>query len=166
MPPVQFVSEARRMSFVRSLGPLLALGGARAAGAWRTDGGWLVLDRFIGTDDLPLEVADAFASATAQVPLSATNLGIVGAALDKVPHIARAAELPPDAGSGYWLRAFGATISVAVPRFNRQREVAGVISVALFSGDDEPRAIAEAVGVIEGLPIFGLARDGGMADLS
>jgi hypothetical protein len=52
-----------------------------------------------------------------------------------MPAISRAEELPPDSGSGRWLRAFGASRSVAVPIIDAKGSVRGVISVALPAGN-------------------------------
>lgn len=150
--------KARPMSFADSLESLLGLEGARAAGAWRVEGEELVLVRFLGAADLPAEVAEGFAAATRRVLLSATNLGIVCAAVGKSPWVAKIAEIAPDAGSGYWLRAFGATFSVAVPRYNRDREADGVIAVAIASSPEgEAGAIAGAIARIGELSGTGLA---------
>ncbi len=107
--------------------------GARAAGYWQLDQATerLVQLSFVPGVGLDLEVGRQFAAATATVPLSNTSLGIVTAALRGQPAVSRVAELPADSGSGRWLRAFGASRSVAVPLNDDQGSVRGVLSVAL-----------------------------------
>lgn len=111
---------------VRSL--LIDLG-ARAAGCWRVEGDRLVQAAFVGAENLPVEVAREFATATSSVPLDRIELGIVRACVEGVVAVSIAAELPPDVGSGLWLRRFGAERSVAVPIEGS----GGVVSVALAS---------------------------------
>ena len=113
--------------------------GARAAGAWRVEGDRLVGLAFATTDDMPPEVAGRFRAMSASVPLDLRDLGIVAAALDGRRRVSHAAELPPDAGSGLWLRAFAADRSVAVPIAGAAGAVVGVVSVALVgaAADDE-----------------------------
>lgn len=91
--------------------------GARAAGFWKREGSSLVLAAFAAHPELPAAVASRFVEATHTVALdpSRKDLGIVGAALDGDFRVSRVAELPAERGSGYWLRAFGAERSVAVP---------------------------------------------------
>ena len=111
--------------------------GARAAGIWRVDDADLVLTDFWAAPDLDPTVAEAFRLATMLVPTSRSDLGIVGAALDARPRVSIASELPPDSGSGVWLRQFGAVRSIAVPRIV-DSIVVEVASVALCdSRDDE-----------------------------
>jgi hypothetical protein len=104
---------------------------ARAAGYWWHAGDWLEQVTFVASPALPAEVAAGFAEATRSVPLSRTELGIVRAAIGGEPVVSRASELPADDGSGYWLRAFGATRSVAVPLHDVKGDVRAVVSVAL-----------------------------------
>ena len=99
--------------------------GARAAGLWRVDGDRLVQVAFSADPEMPVDVAEGFARATLAVPLDRLDLGIVGAYCDGRRRVSIAAELPAEVGSGYWLRAFGADRSVAVPI------AGGVVSVAL-----------------------------------
>ncbi len=115
---------------------------ARATGLWHVEGDALVLDVFAPADDMPADVASGFSQATQRVPLSLRDLGVVKAALERQVVVSRAAELPPEIGSGYWLRAFGAERSVAVPLNDGQR----VFSAAVPDScrlDDE--AIAQTV---------------------
>jgi hypothetical protein len=107
--------------------------GARAAGYWQIDpeAERLVQLGFVPGVGLDLEVGRQFAAATASVPLSQTSLGIVAAALTGQPAVSRVDELPADSGSGRWLRAFGASRSVAVPIRGEGGKIQGVFSVAL-----------------------------------
>jgi hypothetical protein len=103
---------------------------ARAAGLWRVEGGSLRAVAFSAVDDMPRDVADGFARATAVVPITPGALGIVAAAVTGRPAISVASDLPAGVGSGYWLREFGAMRSVAVPLV-REGRVVGVVAVAL-----------------------------------
>ncbi|GIW88195.1 MAG: hypothetical protein KatS3mg108_2519 [Isosphaeraceae bacterium] len=109
---------------------LIAELGGRAAGLWRIEGDALRLVAFLGADDLAKEVREGFEAATAVVGLTREELSIVRAVREGRVVVARAAELPPEVGSGYWLRAFGAERSVAVPVGD------GVLSVALPAGSN------------------------------
>ena len=108
----------------------LRLGG-RAAGAWQVEDDRLVQIAFDPAPDMPRDVADGFAAATRSVDLDRVNLAIVQVVLSGRVFVAIAAELPPEVGSGYWLRAFGADRSVAVPIVGRDGGVEMVVSVAL-----------------------------------
>lgn len=108
----------------------------RAAGLWRAVTSELVQVAFWHHPDMPSEVAQGFAEATRLVSLSQTSLGIVGAVLDGRPRISVAEDLPPDAGSGLWLRRFGADRSVAVP-WTREGVPIAVVSVAIRGREDE-----------------------------
>ena len=88
---------------------------ARAAGVWRVEGDRLVQVAFVAGEGLAEEVARAFAEATRSVSRAQGDLGIVRAATLGVVTASRTAELPAETGSGFWLRAFGASRSVAVP---------------------------------------------------
>jgi DNA-binding IclR family transcriptional regulator len=110
---------------------------ARAAGWWQVYSGRLGLVAFAAAADLPEEVAREFAAATQSIALEPSGLGIVKAALAGETAESRAADLPPDAGSGLWLRRFGAARSVAVPLRDASGHVVGVVSVAL--GEEPPR---------------------------
>ena len=106
---------------------------ARAAGYWQLDtqAQRLVQITFVPGADLDLQVGQQFASATLDVELSQKNLGIVAAVMEGHPVISRAMDLPEDSGSGRWLRAFGASRSVAVPIQGGNGQIIGVLSVAL-----------------------------------
>lgn len=112
---------------------------ARAAGYWWLAGDWLEQVGFAPSPTLDEEVSRGFADATLSVPLERTDLGIVRAALEGQPAVSRVGELPGDAGSGYWLRAFGASRSVAVPIRDARGTIRAVVSVALADSplDDE-----------------------------
>ncbi len=122
--------------------------GARAAGYWQFDPAnqQLVQISFVPGVGLDPEVGRQFAAATATAPLSQTSLGIVAAVLTGQPAISHAADLPADSGSGRWLRAFGASRSVAVPIRDPAGSVLGVISVALAAENQAPdEAISETL---------------------
>lgn len=106
---------------------------ARAAGYWQLDtlGQRLVQVAFVPGAGLDPQVGHQFAAATLDVALSRKNLGIVAAAMERRPVVSRASDLPEDSGSGRWLRAFGASRSVAVPIRGKNGRVEGVLSVAL-----------------------------------
>src|SRR5207302_220236 len=105
--------------------------GGRAAGAWRVEGDHLALVAFDPAPDLPAEVAHGFEAATRSVDRTLVDLGIVRAATTGRVAVSVAAQLPADAGSGRWLRAFGAARSVAVPVVGDDEQVEAVISVAM-----------------------------------
>ncbi len=117
--------------------------GARAAGVWRVVGDRLEQLAFVAGPGLPAEVARAFAEATRTVPLDREGLGIVRAATAGVPAVSRAADLPDDSGSGLWLRAFGASRSVAVPVCDGRGVVVAVLSVALPDGPPDDQDVAD-----------------------
>jgi hypothetical protein len=104
---------------------------ARAAGAWWISGDRLEQAAFDAAPDMPIEVADRFAAATRSVELDRVDLGIVRAAMTGRVVVSIVDLLPPDAGSGFWLRAFGAARSVAVPILGPGGDVSAVVSVAL-----------------------------------
>jgi DNA-binding IclR family transcriptional regulator len=118
---------------------------ARAAGYWWVAGEWLEQLAFVPSLALPEEVAHGFAEATRTVSLAQSNLGIVQAALSGTVTVSRASELPDDAGSGYWLRAFGATRSIAVPLHVPGGPVRAVVSVALADTPLDDDSVAERV---------------------
>ncbi len=110
---------------------------ARAAGLWRVEADQLVREAFWATAEMPADVARAFESATRSVPRAAGELAIVRASTLGEPVESIAEELPEDAGSGYWLRRFGARRSVAVP-------VSGfVLSVALPDLDPPAQEVVD-----------------------
>ena len=128
--------------------PRSARRSVRAAGYWQLDRETerLVQLGFVPGVGFDPEVGRQFAAATATVLLSQTSLGIVTAALTGQPAVSRVAELPADSGSGRWLRAFGASRSVAVPIRGEGGKLQGVFSVALTAdstlGD---RLVAERI---------------------
>ncbi len=119
--------------------------GARAAGAWRTEGGRLVGLAFDAAPGMPPEVAARFAAMSVSVPLDLRDLGIVAAVVEARRRVSVAADLPADSGSGYWLRAFAADRSVAVPISRGDCTVAGVVSVALVGAGMTDEAVEAAL---------------------
>jgi hypothetical protein len=120
--------------------------GGRAAGIWRVEADRLEQVAFDPAPDLPTEVANGFEAATRSVDRSLLGLGIVKAAASGRVVASVAAELPADSGSGYWLRAFGASRSVAVPVVDDGGRVALVVSIAL---GPEPDSEAVAAFLLE-----------------
>ncbi len=118
---------------------------ARAAGIWRVEGDWLVQVAFVAGDGLAEEVARAFAEATRSVSRAQGDLGIVRAATLGVVTASRSAELPAGTGSGLWLRAFGASRSVAVPLLDARGGVHAVVSVALAESPLDDQAVADRI---------------------
>jgi hypothetical protein len=108
---------------------------AQASGFWMVEGDRLIQAAFVG-HRLDPGVAHDFAEATRTVPIDRNSrLGIVGAAVTGQPTVSRISELPPDVGSGRWLRAFNAVRSIAVPLGISTVEASpncrGVLAVAL-----------------------------------
>jgi phosphoserine aminotransferase len=145
-----------------ALDSLLAAAGARATGLWRLDRSSpmkgeerypesLVLLGFRAVPDMPREVASAFAAATARVPLSRIDLGIVKAAATGSPAAARVEEHGAHAGglggSASWLARFGARQSLAAPILRGGRAV-GVIAISVAEPFD---AESPSWRLIEGL---------------
>jgi hypothetical protein len=118
---------------------------ARAAGVWRVEGDRLVQVAFVAGEGLAEEVARAFAEATRSVSRAEGDLGIVRAANLGVVAASRAAELPAEGGSGLWLRAFGASRSVAVPLLDARGSVHAIVSVALADSPLDDRAVADRI---------------------
>jgi len=118
---------------------------ARATGIWRVEGGVLVQTGFSAADDMPKEVADGFALATLRIPLDRVELGVVKAIVQRKVEVSVAEELPDGVGSGYWLRAFAAGRSVAVPLLDEFGSKPAVFSVALALDDRSHDAIASVV---------------------
>ena len=119
--------------------------GARAAGYWWLAGDWLELVSFAASHALGADVAQRFAEATRSVPTSQTDLGIVRAALTDSPAISRVDQPPDAAGSGYWLRAFEATRSVAVPLHDLKGKVRAVVSIAIADDDLDDDTVVERI---------------------
>lgn len=126
-------------------GLLLDLLFARAAGVWRVESDRLVQVGFSSAATLDPEVARRFAEATLSVPLDRIELGIVGAVARGEVEVSIADQLPPDAGSGYWLRAFGALRSVAVPLRHPDGTVRAVAAVALASMEPPAERVADMI---------------------
>jgi hypothetical protein len=118
---------------------------ARAAGLWRVEGDRLVQVAFVASEEMAREAAEGFADATREARFDQTTLGIVKAAVNRTVTVSIADELPSDSGSGYWLRAFGACRSVAVPLLDPEGNVLGVFSVALAAETPSAHAVAEIV---------------------
>lgn len=115
---------------------------ACAAGIWVVEGDHLVQRAFVPGARLDPATARSFAEATRVVPLSRRDLGIVQALHGGATTVTRVREAAPDRGSGYWLRAFGADRSVAVPISTRV-----VVSIAMRAEGDDG-AIAARLGRI------------------
>lgn len=118
---------------------------ARAAGVWRVEGDRLVQVAFVAGEGLTGDVARAFAEATRSVSRAQGDLGIVRAATLGVVTASRTDELPAEAGSGFWLRAFGASRSVAVPLLDVRGGVHAVVSVALADSVLDDEAVADRI---------------------
>lgn len=119
--------------------------GARAAGWWRLRDEGLELVAFAAVRDILSSVALEFMLATHRVALSQTAMGIVKAAVEGVVVVSRVEELPPDAGSGLWLRRFGAARSVAVPVSVTEGGVRRIVSVALGGSPPDDAEVASAI---------------------
>jgi hypothetical protein len=131
----------------RHLAALRARLEARAAGVWQVRAQNLEALAFDAAPDMASEVAAGFAAATFLVSLDRRELGVVAAVLERRPLVSVAAELPADIGSGYWLRAFGASRSVAVPIADPNGSIASVVSVAMAAGgpsDDDVATLIRA----------------------
>ncbi|MBI1325241.1 hypothetical protein GC170_18910 [bacterium] len=90
------------------------------------------------------EVAQGFPVATADVPVTDTGLGIVLAARTREVTQYRAIDLPPESGSGFWLRGFEADRSIAVPQLDESQNLIRILSVAI-RGLEEPVAKYESI---------------------
>lgn len=90
------------------------------------------------------DIASGFPVATADVPVTDTGLGIVLAARTREVTEYRAIDLPPDAGSGFWLRGFEADRSIAVPQLDERGNLMRILSVAI-RGLQEPAANYESI---------------------
>ena len=97
---------------------------------------------------MPDEVARGFAEATRSVAAGpGATSGSSAPPRTGEPAVSRAAELPADAGSGLWLRRFGAARSVAVPvRRRLGARSSGVVSVALARRRPTTPVVAAAIG--------------------
>lgn len=110
---------------------------AVATGSWRYENKRLYLEAFRACAGMNPDVVQGFQQATADVPVTDTGLGIVLAARSKEVTEYRAEDLPPDSGSGYWLRNFPADRSVAVPQLDAGGNLVRILSVAVL-GVDRP----------------------------
>lgn len=133
------------MSTLSHLRDLRLSCGGRAAGAWRVEGDHLALIEFDPAPDMPEVVARGFRQATLLIPLTKSELGVVGAVSRRKPTLSIAENLPAELGSGYWLRAFHAACSVAVPVLDGNDAVFAVVSVALSSVPSNIEAIVAQV---------------------
>lgn len=129
-------------SIPETLAALIARLDGRAAGVWVGNGDTLRLVAFQPSPDLPDSVRVGFTDATRTVPLSLPELAIVRACLEREPVLSIAESLPPDRGSGYWLRAFGAACSLAVPIVGSDPATTGVLSVAMRAVPTTPDKVA------------------------
>ena len=124
-----------------ALDALLEASRARATGLWRQAGDSLVLLGFRGVSDMPEEVKNEFASATAKVSLTQTGLAIVSAAVTGEPS---SGTLEEDASSlehsANWLVRFGAVQSLAVP-IQAARRSYGVLAVSSANRIDSGDAV-------------------------
>lgn len=119
--------------------------GARATGSWRYADKRLYLESFKACSEMNPEVASGFPLATADVPVTDTGLGIVLAARSKEVTEYRAEDLPPDAGSGYWLRGFEADRSIAVPQLDNSGNLVRILSVAVVGLERPMNDYAEII---------------------
>jgi len=117
---------------------------ARATGCWRFEDGHLILEAFIACPEMSPGVAKGFPIATADVPVTDTGLGIVLAARTREVTEYRAIDLPPEAGSGFWLRGFEADRSIAVPSLDSSGSLVRILSVAV-QGLEAPVASYESI---------------------
>jgi hypothetical protein len=104
---------------------------ARATGLWYVRGDRLELAAFAPAPDMPDDVARRFRDAVREVGLDRADLGVVKAVAERSAAVSVAGRLPVEVGSGYWLRAFGAERSVAVPLLDPEGEIRAVLSAAL-----------------------------------
>lgn len=129
-------------SITEVLAALIARLDGRAAGFWLREGDTLRQVAFQSAADLPDSVRVGFMDATREVPLSLLELAIVSACLEGKPILSLAETLPPELGSGYWLRAFGAACSLAVPILGTDSGPTGVLSVATRVVPAAPEEVA------------------------
>ncbi len=127
---------------IEALADLNARLDGRAIGLWACEGEILRLVAFLPAADLPDSVRVGFVEATRAVPLSTLELSIVKARQEGEPVLAISETLPPELGSGYWLRAFGAACSLAVPVAGSDPGTTGVLSVATRTIPASPDAVA------------------------
>lgn len=120
--------------------------GARAAGLWFLKDDRLEMAAFSPAPDMPGEVARRFREAARVVTIDRVELGIVNAVVEHAAAISLAGSLPVETGSGFWLRAFGAERSVAVPIFGPTGAIRAVLSAALPTlGPPDDEEVAELI---------------------
>ncbi|RUL87537.1 hypothetical protein [Tautonia sociabilis] len=119
---------------------------ARAAGLWYVRGDRLELAAFAPAPDMPREVARRFRDSVLEVDLDRADLGVVKAVAERSAAVSVAGRLPVETGSGYWLRAFGAQRSVAVPLFDPAGAIRAVLSAALPTlGPPDDEQVVETI---------------------
>ena len=124
-------SLAEQLPVDEALDGLLKSTGARAVGLWRVRDDLLVQVGFRTVRDMPLEVQTGFAAATAWVPLSNTELGIVKAVTSRQPSIATLDSHDTGlTGSASWLARFRTVQSAAFPIFDANETVTGVLAIS------------------------------------
>lgn len=136
--------ELERNPALRAVAYVHQHAGARATGCWRFEAGRLLLEAFLACPEMKPEVAQGFPVATADVPVTDTGLGIVLAARTREVTQYRAIDLPPESGSGFWLRGFEADRSIAVPQLDESQNLIRILSVAI-RGLEEPVAKYESI---------------------
>lgn len=104
---------------------------ARAAGLWYVRGERLELAVFAPAPDMPDDVARRFQEAAGNIGFERADLGVVKAVIERSAAVSVAGRLPVETGSGYWLRAFGAERSVAVPMLDPEGKIRAVLSAAM-----------------------------------
>ena len=131
LKPLLEAEGVSAISQTPELALLLEATGARAVGCWRHREGTLRLAGFLAADDMQAIVRAEFIAATWNVPLSATQFGIVQAVAIRGPalNLRAANSSPVEAGSLGWLARFEAASSLAVP-IEREAELWGTIAVA------------------------------------
>lgn len=125
------VTQRPEVHPTEKLRDLLELTQARAVGCWRHRSGRLELAGFLATNLMPTSVQIEFCRATASVPLSQTQFGIVQAVVADGPALNHRAPSPADSsvGSIGWLGRFEAASSLAIP-LKQQGQLAGALAVA------------------------------------
>lgn len=151
------MDNAADESVNRHLADLRLALGARAAGYWWHAGDWLEQVALAFSPTFDPAVAQTFKEITRSVALEKTDLGIVRAAVADEPVVSRVSDLPGASGSGYWLRAFGAERSVAVPLHDPSTAVRAIVSVALAADNPlDDGAVVERIRstVRQWVPLF------------
>ncbi len=118
--------------------------GAQAAGWWTLDAGLLTLRAFDPGPTFPDNCVEPFTEAARVVPVDRVELGVARAAAGTSARSV-AVELPNDVGSGYWLRRFGATHSVAVPVRAADGRVVAVVSMSFTAPSPTDHEIERTV---------------------